>query len=86
MFTEADPLPSAQSQTPLGDRYGQGWAHQRCFDVGWHVVGPFKCVAPVRRIFAHGVIKPALEIAAHLWACVLVDRQRRRGVVDKEME
>ena len=85
VLAEVDPLPGAEREAPVADRDRHRRADQQRLDVRGHVVGPLGRVLEVGRVLRHRAREPALHVAAHVGIGVLVDRQRRRGVLDEQV-
>ncbi len=86
VLAEVDPLPGAEREAAVGDRQRERRAEHRGLDVGGHVVGALVGVGPVRRVLGDGLVEVGLEVAPHVGRGVLVQRQRRRGVLHEEVE
>ena len=68
------------------NRNSQAAAEQRGFDVGGHVIITLDGVLRIRGIFRHNFIHVPFQIPPDIGADVLIDRQRSRCVLDKEMK
>ena len=86
VLTQVDALPGAEREPSAHHRQHQRRPQQRRLDVGGHVVVAFERVRPVGSAVGHGLVKPGGEVAANIGRRVLIERQRRRGVLDEEME
>lgn len=86
MLIEVDALPCAQRQPPVGDWHGQAWAHQRRLDVGRHVVRALVIVAVLHNVSVRGeLVKGVVQVQRDIRRRILIDRQRRRGVLNEEI-
>ena len=85
VLAQVDALPGAERQAPVADRQRQRRAEQRGLDVRRHVVGALERVRPERRVLGHRVVEPRLEVAPHVGRGVLVERQRRRRVLEQQV-
>ena len=86
VLAEVDALPRAQRQAPAHHRQHQRRAQQRGLDVGGHVVVALERVGPVGSAVGDRLVKPGGEVPADVGRGVLVEGQRRRRVLDEEME
>src|SRR5262249_5568521 len=75
MFTQVNNLPRAKEQVAIGDRNAHRRAHQRRFDMRWHVVRSFQGVN-VWKLFWRQMIQRGLQIRAHISIGVFVNRER----------
>eukprot|EP00955_Chlamydomonas_euryale_P088249 364362-Chlamydomonas_euryale.AAC.21 len=75
------PLPCAKRKASTRDRHREAGSHQRRLDVRRHVIWALVQVA-VHVALWRNAVERVVEIQRHVWARVLVDRQRRAGVQD----
>jgi len=85
VFAEVDSLPDAEQQLAILNRHAERRSEQCRFDVRWHVVHSLGGV-PIGKRLGSDPAERHLQIPRHIGVGVLVDDQRRRGVLKKGME
>lgn len=86
MLEQIDVLPGAERQAAAGNGYRELRAGQDAADMGRHVVGALVGVAIKRGVFADQAGEKGLQIPQHVGVGVLLDGQRRAGVLAKQGE
>ena len=74
-------VPSARR--PLDQRDGQLRLRERGADVRGHIVGTLGGVPVPGRVFGREPLEELVEIADHVGIGILLDGERRRGVLDE---
>ena len=85
VLVEVDALPGAEIQFAVGNRDVQAHAHQRGFDVRWHVVSALRRVLPVPTLGCN-LVHPRIKVGSHVRAAILVDRDGRARVLDEQVQ
>jgi hypothetical protein len=83
MFEQIDPLPSAEHQSPRGNRDGKlGWG-KRGPDMRGHVVWSFRLMNIALVVFRRDGLKKIFKISLNVWVGIFLNKERRRSVAAK---
>lgn len=85
MFAEIDTLPRAKIELSVCDRYRYRVAEDGAFDVGGHVIRPFKRMLKQGCVFGNHPVEVRFEIATHRRIGILVKGKAGTGVLDKDV-
>ena len=85
VFAKKNPLPGSQQELPIADRNRQGNAEQGRFDVSRHVIRPFAGMV-VRERFRRDFVGKTIQIRRNVRIDIFIERQRRRGMLQKKMQ
>lgn len=85
VFAQVDSLPSPQAQGPILDRDRQPGPHQRCLDMGRHIIRTLDRVN-IREVFRDDVVQRGFEIDTYVGISVLIDCQAGRCVLNKDVQ
>jgi len=85
VLAQVNALPDAQVKLAFGNGNGATGTQQRIFYMGRHVVFAFIAMLIIRRAFRHKSIKVTFHILAHRRIGILINRQRCRCMLDKEV-
>ena len=85
MFTQIDPLPRAQGQPPCPHWDTERCSEQRRLDMCGHVVGAFAGMT-IGKILWSDHVERRFQVQRDIRVGILVDRQRRRSVLDEDIQ
>src|SRR5690606_1375388 len=86
MLAQVNALPCAETKPAIADGNAQAGPEQAGLQVRGQVVAAFISVPVIRFVFGHRVVEITLEIGPHGGIGVFVDRERRRSVLDEQVQ
>lgn len=82
-------LPRPRVEPPIRNRDCDTRAYQRTFHMRWHIITALRIVAVqtlALLVLRHDTIQSRAHVGAHIFVPVLVQAERARGVLDKEVQ